>query len=870
MKKILSFLLVFFLAKTLYADHITGGTIFYTLTGVSGNNYTYDVTLLLYKNQGSGAELDDFAAISVFRNDNGQSVVNRTVPRLDTTHLRLKSPDPCITNPPAIYYIVGRYQFTVTLQGIPAGYTIAYQRCCRIIGINNLQAPSSDIGATYTAQIPGTNLPTAPAAPQNNSARFTGADTIVVCANNQFCYDFGAVDPDPTDSLVYSFCTAFTSQQNPPNPNPPANPPYIPVVYKTPFKAGAPLGDNVTLDPATGVLCGVAPAPGIYVVTVCVSEFRNGLLIATQRKDLQIKVGDCNMVNAVLPTSIPMCDDFTRVFSNQSPPSALVNSYTWDFGDPASGVNNISTLPTPTHTFSDTGVYVIKLVLNQGQACSDSATTIAYVYPGFFPDFNHQGICVDKPTQFNDVTTTAYGFVNSWNWDFGNTSTTTDVSTLQHPSYTYNTTGPKDVRLIVTSNKGCIDTIVKQINILDKPVLQAAPKDTLICNGAQVTISASGNGAFAWTGNNIVSGANTSSPTVAPPTSTQYVVQLTDNGCVSTDTVQVNVVDFVTLNAMADTTICATDSVQLMVNSNGLHYTWTPAGDLDDPTAKTPMALPLTTTTYTVVATIDHCVATDQITVTPVPYPIADAGPDITICFGSSAQLNASMVGNSFTWTPSGSLNNPNILNPVASPVGTTSYILMVTDILGCPKPVRDTMVVTVLPEIIPFAGNDTAVVVGQPLQFNASGGTGYSWTPATGLSNPNIPNPLAVYDGTFDSITYKLLVSNAAGCFDSAFVTVKIFKTHPQIFVPTAFTPNGDGRNDISRPIAVGMSKFEYFRVFNRWGQLVFETRRPGDGWDGRISGKEQGTGTFVWLVKGTDYTGKPFFAKGTVTLIR
>ena len=98
----------------------------------------------------------------------------------------------------------------------------------------------------------------------------------------------------------------------------------------------------------------------------------------------------------------------------------------------------------------------------------------------------------------------------------------------------------------------------------------------------------------------------------------------------------------------------------------------------------------------------------------------------------------------------------------------------------------------------------------------------------------------------------------------------VKIFKTNPQVFVPTAFTPDGDGRNDLFRPIAVGISRIEYFRVFNRWGQLVFSTTVNGKGWDGRIGGKEQGSGTFVWLVKGVDYTGKTFFAKGTVTLIR
>ena len=228
------------------------------------------------------------------------------------------------------------------------------------------------------------------------------------------------------------------------------------------------------------------------------------------------------------------------------------------------------------------------------------------------------------------------------------------------------------------------------------------------------------------------------------------------------------------------------------------------------------------------------------------------------------------MVGSSFTWSPLSSLTNANRLSTVADPIGTTPYVLTVRDTIGCPKPNRDTVVVRVLPKINAFAGNDTAVVVGQPLQFQASGGVRYLWSPSTWLNKTDIPNPVAIYSEDVENITYKVDVFNEANCVDSAYVSVKIFKTNPQVFVPTAFTPDGDGKNDLFRPIAVGISRIEYFRVFNRWGELVFSTTVNGKGWDGKIRGKDQGTGTFVWLVRGSDYTGKTFFAKGTVTLIR
>lgn len=105
-------------------------------------------------------------------------------------------------------------------------------------------------------------------------------------------------------------------------------------------------------------------------------------------------------------------------------------------------------------------------------------------------------------------------------------------------------------------------------------------------------------------------------------------------------------------------------------------------------------------------------------------------------------------------------------------------------------------------------------------------------------------------------------------GCFAMDTIHIKVFKTKPDIFVPNAFAPNG--RNTLLRPVPVGISKLEYFRVYNRWGQLVFHTTQPGKGWDGTISGKLQDGGVYVWMVQGKDYTGKIVAKKGTAVLIR
>jgi len=209
-------------------------------------------------------------------------------------------------------------------------------------------------------------------------------------------------------------------------------------------------------------------------------------------------------------------------------------------------------------------------------------------------------------------------------------------------------------------------------------------------------------------------------------------------------------------------------------------------------------------------------------------------------------------------------------LSPIAKPVNTTAYVLSAIDTKGCSKPATDTVIVTVLAKIYPDAGNDTAVIVDQPLQLNASGGNTYLWSPAVNLSSTTVGNPIAVFDEASQGVTYKVLVFNEAGCVDSALLKIKIYETQPVVFVPTAFTPNYDGKNDVLRPIAAGISKIEYFRVYNRWGQLIFSTTINGKGWDGKVAGKEQGTDAFVWEVKATDYKGALYIKKGIVTLIR
>ncbi|HTE07367.1 MAG TPA: gliding motility-associated C-terminal domain-containing protein, partial [Flavitalea sp.] len=161
---------------------------------------------------------------------------------------------------------------------------------------------------------------------------------------------------------------------------------------------------------------------------------------------------------------------------------------------------------------------------------------------------------------------------------------------------------------------------------------------------------------------------------------------------------------------------------------------------------------------------------------------------------------------------------------------------------------------------------NDTLVAENQPLQLSGSGGEIYKWSPPIGLSSDNISNPVAILQR---EQTYLLSASIPSGCFTYDTINVKVYKG-PTIYVPSAFSPNHDGNNDMFRFLAVGMTSLDFFQVYNRYGQMVYSSKELHAGWDGAINGNPQPSGTYVWTIKGRDYLGNIISKKGTVVLIR
>lgn len=1093
--------------QDIYANHTKGGWMYYEYLGpgtIDPTKLRYRIGLNLYIDCGSNL-IEPTWNFSFF---NGRAPYNfiqdisvNAAPFYDVNGCTLPSCYPCINNIPARCYRIINYETIVELTQSPDGYIVSKQRCCRVAGISNIQPPSTNFGATWTIKIPGFN--DGPTAPFNASPAFVFNDTAVVCGNNAFTFDFKAVDADG-DSLAYSFVDAYSGgSSGNPNPGTASSPPYSSVNYLAPYSGTRPLGAAVSIDPVTGIVSGTAPPNGEYVVCVLVKEYRGGLYIGESRKELHLKTTPCTPLVASPNFNSVTCDGFTVTLTQNTPGSP--DTYFWDFDDPASGPLNNSNQPNPTHTFTDTGVFNIKLVVSIAGLCIDSIIKPLGVYPSFFPGFiNSPQLCVNTPVQFTDTTYFRYGTIVAWRWDFGDGTTLGDTSHLSNPVYAYAAAGTYPVELIVTNDKGCIDTIVKNITINDNPVVSListdtaycgldslqlnaggtgtynwtpatnitgantatplvyptvptrykvtltnafgcfksdsvlvtpqfdltnsitastiniceedtlqlsgstnktnnlnwqwspgtglenpamqvtraypsvttnytltttwgahcvanatqnitvkplaipnAGPDTALCNGqASIQLAASGGntyqwtpvaglsdpnipnpiaspnttttytvavgvtgcsktrvdsmvltvrtlpaisttndtlicyidtlqlnttgtGNFVWTPNYMISNTNIPDPLVSPDVPTTYHVRLTDNfGCYRDDSVFVDVRTTVALSLGADTTICQTDGIILNPVSDALYYQWTPSTYLDFDNIKNPLATPLTTTTYTVTGSIGKCFNQDDIMITVVPYPAANAGADKNICSGFSTQLNAS-GGSSYVWSPSIFLSDRFIANPtVNQPAASVQYIVTVRDVLGCPKPVKDTVWVLVEPPVIADAGPaDTTVVLGQPLQLHATGGDTYTWSLPDWLNNPNSQNPVALPQ---DNITYRLTATTALGCVGIDFINVKLYKMDPDLYVPTAFSPNGDGNNDILKPILLGMRDLHFFKVFNRNGELVFSTTAKNAGWDGKFKGKPQDPATYVWMAEGINYRGELRQKKGTSILIR
>ncbi|MGX5816542.1 HYR-like domain-containing protein, partial [Chitinophaga lutea] len=396
-------------------------------------------------------------------------------------------------------------------------------------------------------------------------------------------------------------------------------------------------------------------------------------------------------------------------------------------------------------------------------------------------------------------------------------------------------------RYIVTVSNGlCAASDTINVSVIPMPLVNLP--DTTICRGQSITLNAAVTGAtYLWS-----TGATT--PSIIAGTQEQFWVRVTKNGCITIDTVNVTVVPPPDVTLSRDTTLCPGQSVMLTVTTDAGRIQWA--------TGETSNSIVVSRAgTYAVSVYRDNCVVKEEVRVTNRPDIQFDLGPDRIICPGGSILIDARHPdAAAYRW-------NDGDVNPVKAFTESGLYILGILD-KYCDRFKMDSINVTVAGAPTISLGNDTTLCLGRRhiIKSKSTNATSYRWSTGATTSYIEVTQP-----GTYTVTAYN----DCGSATDDIVIDFKACDSRPD--VPNAFSPNGDGKNDIFRPVVRGPMYDYELRIFNRWGELLFMSRDPNEGWDGTYKGQPVDVGTYVWWLsyKKTN-NGPSFVIKGDVVVVR
>ncbi|MEY5000041.1 MAG: hypothetical protein RLZZ211_77 [Bacteroidota bacterium] len=847
------------------ASHIIGGDIYYDFLG--NNQYRFFITL--YRDCAStGAQYDDPLYLSIFTQGNVHYQTVQ-VPFPGSVILPINFNNPCATQPSGICVERAIYQVVLTLPPIPGGYTVSYQRCCRGPNITNLQFPD-DTGLTLVAHVPGSNT----GASNNSSPRFNNYPPVLLCNNDQLVFDHSATDPDG-DQLVYSLVTPYAGA-NSGNPQPlqMPPPPYFPVTWQSNFNAPVPLGpgSSTIIHPSTGLLTVSPNLIGLFVVGVRVQEFRNGQLIGETIRDFLFRVFDCNIqLAAILPLQPQLpnfsgyCDGLTVQFDNQSFGGT---NYAWNFG--VSGTNSdVSTLFEPTYTYPSSGTYTAQLIVNPGQNCTDTAYIEIIVNEPLDLTWQTQdSLCLtgnshDFTAQVSDPTATL-------TWTFPASASIATANGTSVPNVVFDTAGFHPILLEATTTY-CQESYLDSVFIFGEASAAIVVPPQVECLGYTIQFGNVSQNAmiYDWDfGNGLTSSQML--PVVTFPGPGNYPVTLiagSSPNCLDTTVVNVTIAEPIVLNLTHSDSLCIDDIFVFDAQVSGpvgTTYNW----DFG------PHATPATSTQLTgnnvlfdqngnqqVLLMGQNALCADTITalVRVFGHPSINFMFLNTLqCAPSQAQfvnLSQSEVPTNYIWDLGDGIqvSATNVLHTYSQP-GNYTVTLTLIEQIGC----QDTL----------FMAQQDLVTV------HPSPQAGFSISPDkvdvcqneavfTDLSVDAVTYQYFVEDRSFQYNTANFVhayqsggtdypmqvVANSFGCTDTAYSSIEVEPF--SIYAPNTFIPDGDGRNEVFKVVTeFGVSDWS-LEIFNRWGERVFVTQNPNEGWDGTYKGLQCQDGLYNYVLK-------------------
>ena len=877
------------------ATHIVGGELYYEYVGETGDipaNW-YRVTLIVYRDCGptntNGTDFDFEASIGVFNNGDLQFNMSLLLADANINEIPVELENPCFILPPDVCVQEAIYSQIVELPPMEGGYDLIYQRCCRNPSIVNLLNPE-DQGITMWSHVPGPEIIDEDF---NSSAVFNNFPPVALCQNALFWFDHSATAPDG-DSLVYEFCHPLHgASPDLPAPAPPDPPPFTEVPYAAGFNEAFPITSDpsFTIDPETGWIEGIPTAIGQYVIGVCVSEYRDGELICKNTRDFQFNVTLCDPnIVASIPEQDDLCDGLEVTFENNS---VNATSFQWYFNDPLNPAAQ-STEANPTYSFEDAGTYGVMLIANPDWPCADTTIVEFTVWPEMEPVIEDPfWECLGGQVLVDWNASGNFQPGVEFDWDFPALSTPGSSNDEDPQNVTFGSDGDQTVQLTTTYN-GCVEETEYTFNIPPPPQAIIIDQDTY-CDGFTYTFENGSTNATFYDWDFGAPGLITDVSTEFEPTYTYpdvglYTVTLSagaDFHCPSLDQAEFDVYtlldpwfplpdpqcfeghsfDFAAQGTVNPDAIFLWDFGTTATPSTGNNQvvngvTWDAAGS------------------YPVTLSIeqDVCLKTYTDTILIIPNPTADFSilnetgcAPYTVTFINESEVQTQAI---WEWD-FGDGNTANGANPihVYDTPGTFTVSVTVTTTVGCEDSSTAVLedLITVYPapatgfDIEPDVVNilDPTVTVTSTVDgditcvyFMGDGGQLESCDGDYTYSQ----------GGIMDVVQY---VTNEWGCVSSVHGEVLVEGT--LFYAPNAFTPNNDGDNDVWLPSVIGAGDYKV-EVYNRWGEVIFQSTDPTEPWVGDVKGGDHFAqdGIYLYRIWYRDLVGLAHAFEGHIALIR
>ncbi len=831
-------LLFIFLTQWVNASHIFGGEITYKYISKAGNgSITYAVKLSLFLDckdgNPSSIATDATAFINVFDAKTGSLIKSlcKTVTRQSPVKLSVNSYK-CIKNSPDVCVDMYIYETNVVLPAQSNGYIVTFERCCRNAIIENINNPGNT-GATYWTEIKTESING-----KNSSPIFKSRPPIFLCLNAPFTFDHSATDEDG-DSLVYEITTPYfgasTNRSRPDYNNAGSGTPVFPltgnrlVQWKTPYNINDEMGGNPILevDELTGRLTITPTKTGQFVIGIKVKEYRNGVFIGETKRDYQFNVSNC--VFEVISNFIPV-NSATNVSSKLLCTNAPVNfvnassgavRYHWDFG--VTGLtNDTSNKASPTYLYPSAGTYKITL-LAINTVCIDTFIYIVTVKEAFKVNLGSDTTYCQATTLNIDAGNIGKQFL----WNTG--ASTQSITVKQTGNYS-----------VIVTDGPCIvkDTLAL---IIDESVFDAG-KDTAQCNPIFVPFTYSVPNLYkSYLWNNA-----TSFPTIDITSAGKYwVTIINQNDCKRTDTIEA----FYFMppkNYLRDTMVCIGFAGKFDAKILNYTYLWN--------TNETSRIInPLAPGQYKVSINNGFCYSSDSAILSNID-PGLDIGRDTSFCGPFNFNIQPTKNYSSYLWN-NGAYNRINTL----SQGGLVKVTIMSTE--GCFQ--SDSLMLINYPLNRSNILGDTLACTSSILDLVVSSNSTYVWN--TGENTQRIT--------TQEGGIFSVIVTDTNGCNDTVFhkITKNPNALPNEVFMPNAFTPNGDKLNE-NYPESKFQDIHAYYNlmIFNRWGEKLFETNTPSQNWDGHNLGTLCQNGVYMYTVNYIGCDNQRHMLKGEFNLIR